>query len=95
MSIIREGWQGEKIDPESLAYKFSWAEEKASFQGRHFRIPGVGFQLKPVNRRIPILIGGTSKPASRRVVGQGDGWLPSNATFEAHERIARDVMPKV
>lgn len=77
----RGAWCTEAID----LMRVMWAEEKASFQGRYFQIPDVGFQPKPVNKRIPILIGGTSKPALRRVVGQGDGWLPSNATFEMLE----------
>ena len=62
-----------------------WADEMASFESTYFHIPEVGFQPKPVNKRIPILIGGTSAPALRRVVKQGDGWLPSNSTFEMLE----------
>ncbi len=77
----RGAWCTEAID----LMRVMWAEEKASFQGRYFQIPDVGFQPKPVNKRIPILIGGTSKPALRRVVEQGDGWLPSNSTFEMLE----------
>jgi probable F420-dependent oxidoreductase len=74
----RGAWCTEAID---LMRKL-WADEAASFDGKFFKIPAVGLSPKPVNRDIPIMIGGTSKPAMRRVVAQGDGWLPSNSTFE-------------
>ena len=71
-------WCTEAID----LMRTLWADEKASFDGKYFHIPEVGFQPKPVSKHIPILIGGTSGAALRRVVKQGDGWLPSNLTFE-------------
>ena len=77
----RGAWCTEAID----LMRTLWADEKASFKGQYFQIPDVGFQPKPVKKDIPILIGGTSNPALRRVVKQGDGWLPSNSTFEMLE----------
>lgn len=73
----RGAWCTEAID----VMRTLWTEEKPSFKGQFFDIPDVGMQPKPANGTIPILIGGTSKPALRRVVKQGDGWLPSNSTF--------------
>jgi probable F420-dependent oxidoreductase len=77
----RGAWCTEAID----LMRAMWADEPASFKGKYFDIPDVGFQPKPVNKHIPILIGGTSGPALRRAVKQGDGWLPSNLTFDLLE----------
>lgn len=74
----RGAWCTEAID----IMRALWAEEKPCFKGKFFDMPQVGMQPKPIKGRIPILIGGTSAPALRRVINQGDGWLPSNSTFE-------------
>ncbi|WP_160573820.1 LLM class F420-dependent oxidoreductase [Actinomadura physcomitrii] len=53
-----------------------WTAEVPSFSGEFTSFTDVLFEPRPVQRPAPpIWIGGQSKPAIRRVVRRGDGWL--------------------
>lgn len=56
------------------AMRCLWQEELPSFEGKHFAFSGLRFEPKPVQSRVPILIGGNSARARRRVRECGDGW---------------------
>jgi probable F420-dependent oxidoreductase len=58
------------------AIRAAFASEYSSFSGEFFRYADVGLSPRPVNGAIPIWIGGSSKPALRRVAERGDGWIP-------------------
>jgi len=52
-----------------------WADDVASFDGEFAAFGAVRVNPKPVrDRRIPIVIGGNSDAALRRVAACGDGW---------------------
>jgi alkanesulfonate monooxygenase SsuD/methylene tetrahydromethanopterin reductase-like flavin-dependent oxidoreductase (luciferase family) len=52
-----------------------WKEENFSYNGKHFHVDNVTFLPKPVQEpRIPIWIGGITKPAIRRAA-KYDGWI--------------------
>lgn len=54
-----------------------WTKESPRYSGRFVDVSGIGFLPKPVQRpHPPIWIGGNSKPALRRLVKYGQGWLP-------------------
>lgn len=54
-----------------------WKEPRVSFEGRFARVPEAGgVRPQPVQKRIPIWIGGHTKAALARVVDIGDGWHP-------------------
>jgi probable F420-dependent oxidoreductase len=56
--------------------KVLWTEETASYAGRHFQFNDVKFVPQPVQKPWPpILVGGMTDGALRRVVRQGDGWI--------------------
>lgn len=62
-----------------------WRAEEPDYAGRHFRIEGLAFAPKPVQRpRPPIYIGGNSRPALRRAA-RYDGWQPNPTTFSVEE----------
>jgi probable F420-dependent oxidoreductase len=67
-----------------------WADDVASFSGEFTRFESVRVNPKPVRgRRIPVVIGGNSDAALRRVAAFGDGWYGFNIPAEAvAERIA-------
>lgn len=62
-----------------------WRADEPAYTGRHFRIEGLAFEPKPVQRpRPPIYIGGNSRPALRRAA-RFDGWQPNPTTFSVEE----------
>ncbi|WP_328682541.1 LLM class F420-dependent oxidoreductase [Streptomyces sp. NBC_00322] len=51
-------------------------EEFPEFAGELFSFSGLGQRPRPVQRRIPLWVGGSSPAAVRRAAVRGDGWLP-------------------
>ena len=53
-----------------------WGEEKSSFAGEFLRFDGVRSFPKPAQgARLPVIFGGESMPALRRVARLGNGWF--------------------
>src|SRR6266852_6040196 len=53
-----------------------WTNENPSFNGKYAKFSNVFFQPRPVQKRIPIWVGGESGPAMRRTARLGDAWYP-------------------
>jgi probable F420-dependent oxidoreductase len=73
------------------AIRTLWREDVASFAGEFVRFDSVRINPKPVReRRIPIILGGNSDSALRRVAASGDGWYGFNleGVDEVAERLA-------
>ena len=67
-----------------------WTEPRVAHQGRFYSFPEVGFEPKPVQGTVPILVGGESPPALRRAARLGDGWFGMGHTPEsAREAVGR------
>jgi probable F420-dependent oxidoreductase len=61
------------------AIRTLWRDDVASFSGRFVDFDAIRVNPKPVrDRRIPIVLGGNSDAALRRVVRWGDGWYGFN-----------------
>jgi probable F420-dependent oxidoreductase len=74
------------------AMRTLWRDDVAYFRGEFTRFDSIRVNPKPVrDRRIPIVIGGNSDPALRRVAAWGDGWYAFNldGAHTARERVAR------
>jgi len=72
------------------AMRTLWREDVASFDGEFVSFDSIRVNPKPVaHRRIPIVLGGNSDAALRRVVEWGDGWYGFNlhGVREVAERI--------
>jgi probable F420-dependent oxidoreductase len=53
-----------------------WGEEKSSFSGEFVRFDGVrSFPKPPQGAKLPVIFGGESMPALRRVARLGNGWF--------------------
>ncbi len=59
-----------------------WTEDPASFQGEFFDFDRVAVNPKPVEDRVPIIIGGHSKAAARRAGLLGDGFFPGKGNLQ-------------
>ncbi|MEO5841421.1 MAG: TIGR03619 family F420-dependent LLM class oxidoreductase [Acidimicrobiales bacterium] len=58
------------------AMRVLWTADAPEIAGKHFTLPtGMRFLPKPIQRPIPILIGGSSPRALRRAAARGDGWI--------------------
>jgi probable F420-dependent oxidoreductase len=78
----RGAWSDEAI----RIMRECWASGRAAWRGRFFTFDEVGVMPRPARGRIPIWIGGHTRPALRRAVALGDGWhaaFPSVAGLEA------------
>jgi len=61
------------------AMRTLWRDDVASFDGRFVGFDSIRVNPKPVrDRRIPIVVGGNSDPALRRVAAWADGWYGFN-----------------
>ena len=61
------------------AMRVLWRDDVASFDGEFVSFSDVRVNPKPVrDRRIPVIVGGNSDPALRRVATMGDGWYGFN-----------------
>jgi probable F420-dependent oxidoreductase len=65
-----------------------WHDEHPRFDGRFANFAGVDAYPRPVQRPVPIVIGGHSAPAYRRAVARGHGWYGYGLTPQG----ARDCL---
>jgi probable F420-dependent oxidoreductase len=83
--------RGERAAEYVAAMRVLWREDIASFDGEFVAFDSVRVNPKPIrNRQVPIVVGGNSDAALRRVAAWGDGWYGFNlAGVDAvRERIA-------
>ena len=67
-----------------------WCEDLVTFRGRFHDLREVNILPPPVQRPIPIWLGGASEAAAKRAARLGDGWMPIiPPDAKAEERIAR------
>ncbi len=67
--------RGRRLEEQIELMRRLWTEPVLDFQGRWHRITAAGLNPLPVQRPIPIWIGGSAEPALRRAARLGDGYL--------------------
>jgi probable F420-dependent oxidoreductase len=89
---LRSEWAAVGIDPATRGGRLDeaievcrrlWTEDTVSNEGPYFPFPEVAFEPKPIQRPIPIYIGGESAVALRRAGRLGDGWIGMGHTPES------------
>jgi probable F420-dependent oxidoreductase len=65
-----------------------WTDDVVSFRGRFHDLKEVSIIPAPIQRPIPIWLGGSSDAAVKRAARLGDGWMPIMAPDEAAPKIA-------
>jgi len=68
-----------------------FANERFSYAGRHFTIEDVAISPRPLQRSLPIWVGGTSEPALRRAARYGDGWIAAFTSERKFTRLAEQT----
>lgn len=62
-------------------FQVLWTQANPEFHGKYYDIEGIQFYPKPVQQpRIPIWVGGHSRPALRRAAQYGDCWHTTRQT---------------
>ena len=60
-----------------------WREADPHFDGTYTRFSSMKFSPKPLQKPIPLVIGGVSRAAIRRAARLGDGWQPLGLSPDA------------
>ena len=68
--------RGRRLEEQILLLRRLWTEPTVTFQGSYDRITGAGLAPMPVQRPIPLWMGGQSPRAYRRIGRLADGWFP-------------------
>lgn len=69
--------RGARTDEYIEAMRALWASDEASYHGQFVDFEAVSCNPKPVNGRVPLLIGGHSEAAAKRAGRLGDGFFPA------------------
>jgi probable F420-dependent oxidoreductase len=68
--------RGQRMTEQISLLRSLWTQQSVTFDGEFDRIEGAGLAPLPVQRPIPIWIGGSSPAAYRRMGRLADGWFP-------------------
>lgn len=68
-----------------------WTDRTVTFDGNFDRIQGAGLAPRPVQKPIPIWMGGASKAAFERIGRVADGWFPMVAPGEDLDEACRQI----
>lgn len=82
--IIGESFsnRGKRTDEMVELMRQFWTGETVDFQGEFYQISECKMHPPSIQQPVPILWGGYSEAALRRVARIGDGWAPTKSTFE-------------
>ena len=80
--------RGRRTDEAIDLMRRCWAEDEVTVNGEFWQLDHITVLPKPVQRPMPVWIGGNSEAAMRRTGRLGDGWIPS---FITPERFAAGV----
>jgi probable F420-dependent oxidoreductase len=82
--------RGKREEEQIELMRLLWTNEVMEYQGKYHTIPDAGINPLPVQRPIPIWLGGRSEPAFKRAARMADGFMPQfPPTPEGIETIER------
>jgi len=68
--------RGLRMDEQIGLLRRLWTETTVTHEGAYDRLTGAGLSPPPIQRPIPVWVGGSSPAAYRRVGRLADGWFP-------------------
>jgi probable F420-dependent oxidoreductase len=68
--------RGRRIEEQIQLLRRLWTEPIVDFEGKWHRVSSAGLNPMPVQRPIPLIMGGLSQPALERAARIADGWFP-------------------
>jgi probable F420-dependent oxidoreductase len=88
--------RGKRVDESIRLIRSLWAGAP-SFDGRFFRFSDASFEPRPVEGRLAVWVGGTSRAAMRRAATLGDAWHPNVLPLDSFGKMVaefRSVSPE-
>ena len=87
---VAPGWMKEEFDVLNVPYdrrinktveyvkilKSLWENDPADFKGEFYSLNKVSFQPKPIQKQLPVWMGGNHERAIERSIDHADGWQP-------------------
>ena len=74
--------RGKRSEEQIEVLRALWTQELVVFKGKYHNIPDAGLKPLPVQRPIPIWLGGSAPNVLKRIAKLGDGWMPNYRTAE-------------
>lgn len=74
--------RGNRLEEQITVLRELWTKPFVTFKGQYHTLDNVGIYPQPIQRPIPIWIGGYSDPVLKRIAYFGDGWLAVGETLE-------------
>lgn len=68
--------RGRRVEEQVRLLRALWQNDLVTFEGEWHHVPDAGLNPLPVQRPIPIWMGGTADAVLRRVARLADGWFP-------------------
>jgi probable F420-dependent oxidoreductase len=81
--------RGQRMEEQIAVLRRLWTEPSVTFRGRWHTLEDVGIHPLPVQRPIPLWLGGDSERALERAGRLADGWIPDDADPFSDEVRAR------
>lgn len=67
--------RGRRVEEQVALLRLLWTSPLVDFEGRYHRVRGAGINPLPVQRPIPVWMGGSAERALRRIARIADGWI--------------------
>jgi probable F420-dependent oxidoreductase len=94
--------RGRRVEEQIALLRALWTRELVDFEGKYHHLSKAGINPLPVQRPIPIWMGGMSEPVLKRAARMADGWFPqfrpgpqSTETLERFRGYVSDAGRKV
>jgi probable F420-dependent oxidoreductase len=85
---LPQSGRGARFEDHLAAMRACWGPDPVEHAGTHYTIPRAKVGPKPVNGRIPVLIGGVARPAIVRAARLGDGVILAFRDWDSfHEQL--------
>ena len=88
-TAVRGTWRGDReyID----TFRVLWSEAAPRFAGRYTKFDGIVLEPKPIQKPLPIWVGGEAGPSLRRTARVGDAWYP----IGSNNKHLLDTLPRL
>ena len=91
---LNENFQtrGRRVSEQIAVMRKLWTEPVVTFKGAYHTIDRAGINPLPVQRPIPVWMGGMAEPVLKRVAEISDGWFPQ---FQPGDEAAKVTLDRV
>jgi probable F420-dependent oxidoreductase len=74
--------RGRRIEEQIEVMRLLWTQDVVTYEGRWHKITLAGINPLPLQRPIPVWMGGMAEPVIERVARLADGWFPQIRSLE-------------